>query len=294
MTLSRGWTRWKELCLLVKPATVIRWHRAGFQMFWRWKCNKGRKPGRPGLSPDIRALIRRVAQENPLWGAPRIHGELLKLGIVLSERSVARWMPGRPVNPKRAQSWQTFLENHRDVLAAMDLLVVPTWNFGLLYVLVILEHGRRMVRHVHVTAHPTAAWVRQQLREAFPFDETPRYLLFDHDAIFSAVKPHIASMGMIAKQTTPHCPWQNGVCERFMGTLRRDLLDHVIVLDEAHLLRLLKDFLHYYHEDRTHLFLGKDCPRSRSPDVQQTREVPLVAKPRCGGLHHRYGWGEAA
>ena len=235
-----------------------------------------------------------MAEENPLWGAPRIHGELLKLGLVVSERTVSRWMPRRPPDQRRAQTWRTFLENHKDVLAAMDFLVVPTWNFRQRYVLVILEHGRRVIRHLNVTTNPTAAWVKQQLREAFPYDEVPRYLLFDRDATFGAVKGFVAAMGITPKQTSPRNPWQNGHCERVIGTLRRDLLDHVVVLGEDHLRRLLKGYLSYYHQDRTHLGLGKDSPRGRPMDHGPGARGQIVAERRCGGLHHRYRWGQVA
>lgn len=290
--LSRRWQAWKGMCLLVRPVTVVRWHRAGFRLFWGWKSR--RLGGRPRVDSRLRAIIRSMARENPLWGAPRIHGELLKLGMVVSERTVSRWMPRRPPDEKRAQTWRTFLESHKEVLAAMDILVVPTWNFRQLYVLVILDHGRRMIRHLNVTTNPTAAWVKQQLREAFPFDEVPRYLLFDRDTTFGAVKDFVRAMGIVPKQTSPRSPWQNGKCERVIGTLRRDLLDHVVVFNEDHLRRLLKGYLRYYHEDRTHLSLGKDCPRGRLPDLNPGGRAQIMAESRCGGLHHRYRWNRAA
>lgn len=293
LLLSRHWGDWRSACRLVKPSTVVQWYRAGFRMFWRWK-SRVRSPGRPSMAPAVRTWIRRMATENPTWGAPRIHGELTRLGVRVSERTVARLMPRKPRSPQREQTWRTFLSNHSEVLAAMDFLVVPTWNFGLLYVLVIVEHGRRIVRHVNVTAHPTASWVVQQLREAFPGGETPRYLLFDRDSIFGAAKTQIAALGMIPKQISFRSPWQNGVCERFLGTLRRELLDHVVVLNEAHLLRVVRGFLAYYHEDRTHLALQKDCPRPRGPDVQPGRNADLQSEARCGGLHRRYRWSDAA
>jgi putative transposase len=292
--LRRVWAQWKTVCLLVKPATVIQWHRAGFRIFWRWQCRPKGRPGRPSVSLERRALIRRLVQENPFWGAPRVHGELLKLGFRLSERSVQRWMPKRSSDPKRAQNWRAFLENHREVIAAMDFLVVPTWNFGRLYVLVILQHGRRVIAHINATRNPTAAWVKQQLREAFPYGEIPKYLLFDNDTTFGAVKDFVATMGIIPKQTSFHSPWQNGTCERVIGTLRRDLLDHAIVLDESHLRRLLRTYLHYYHSDRTHLGLDKDSPSGRLVDSRTDASSQVMALPRCGGLHHRYVWEHAA
>ena len=217
---KRFWPRWRKACALVKPETVLKWHHAGFRIYWRRK-SKG-KPGRPAVTLETRGIIRQMARENPTWGAPRIHAELAKLGIYLSERSVQRWLPKRPLDPKRAQKWRSFLENHRDVITAMDFMVVPTLNFGLLYVLVILDHGRRIIRHVNVTAHPTAALVKQQLREAFPFDDLPRFLLFDNDTVFGSVKAFIKSLGITPKQTSFRSPWQNGTCERVIGTLRRE------------------------------------------------------------------------
>ncbi len=207
---------------------------------------------------------------------------------------MARWMPRRPYDPRRAQTWKTFLENHQEVISAMDFLVVPTWNFRLLYVLVILDHGRRVIRHVGVTAHPTAEWVGQHLRHAFPFDEVPTYLLFDRDAIFRATRAFVEALGITPKQISFRSPWQNGYCERVIGTLRRDFLDHVVVRDEAHLTRLLKDYLCYYHEDRTHLGLNKDSPSQRPIEAKTNESAKLVAVPRCGGLHHRYRWVDAA
>ncbi|GLH75047.1 transposase [Geothrix limicola] len=290
--LSRVWSGWREACLLVKPATVVGWHRSGFRLFWRIKSR--RRSGRPHLEPTLRRLVIQMAWENPLWGAPRIHGELLKLGLKISERSVARWMPQRQPDPRRAQNWKAFLENHRDLISAMDFLVVPTWNFRLLYVLMILDHGRRMIRHVSVTAHPTAEWVRQQLRDAFPFDDLPTYLLFDRDAIFGAARAFVQALGITPKQIGFQSPWQNGHCERAIGTLRRDLLDHVVVRDEAHLTRLLKEYTRYYHEDRTHLGLNKDSPLRRPSEMKPNESAGIVTLLRCGGLHHRYRWTDAA
>lgn len=295
VTLSRLWPEWKSVCQIMRPSTVVAWHRAGFRMFWSWTSRHAkRRRGRPSVNQEVRSLIRRMAQDNPFWGAPRIHGELAKLGFRVSERSVQRWMPRRPKDPKRAQAWRAFLDNHREVIAAMDFCVVPTAAFGLLYVLVIVEHGRRIVQHLNVTSHPTAEWVKAQLKEAFPFDEAPRYLLFDRDSTFTAVKGFIEAMGILPKPIAFRSPWQNGVCERLIGTLRREVLDHVISLNEAHLRRLLKDYLRYYHEDRTHLGLAKDSPRGRSPNARPCNEAQVIAHPRVGGLHHRYQWDRAA
>lgn len=290
--LHRLWPRWREACVLVKPATVVSWHRAGFRAFWTWKSKK--RSGRPSVNPELRDLIRRMASENPRWGAPRVHGELLKLGFRVSERTVLRHLPRRPAPPGSAQSWRTFLANHRDHLAAMDFFVVPTWNFRMLYGLAILRHGRREIVHLAVTAHPTAAWVKQQLREAFPFDDAPRYLIFDRDVIFGAVKGFVTSMGIQPKVTSFRSPWQNGAMERLVGNLRRDLLDHVIVRDEAHLLRLLKAYQAYYHHDRTHLGLRKECPHGRPAESRAGPASKVIALPRVGGLHHRYIWDSVA
>lgn len=290
--ISRCWVGWKRACVLVKPETVIGWHRLGFSLFWRFKSR--RRPGGRRTRVEVVALIRRMASENPRWGAPRIHGEIAKLGFRVSERTVLRYLPKRKGTDKQRQAWRTFLENHREVIAAMDFLVVPTWDFRMLYVLVILRHCKRVIAHVNVTMNPTAEWVKQQLREAFPFDEIPKYLIFDNDSTFGAVKSFVESMGIRPKQTAVHCPWQNGAVERFNGTLRRELLDHVIVLDEAHLRRLVKDFIVYYHEDRTHLALGKDAPKGRPEEIPPNQNATVEALPRVGGLHHRYGWDDAA
>ncbi|HJV91324.1 MAG TPA: integrase core domain-containing protein [Holophagaceae bacterium] len=292
VALKRFWPRWQSACVVVKPATVVAWHRAGFRALWRWKSRA--KAGRRSTHADRVALIRRMAEENPLWGAPRIHGELRMLGIRISQATVARYLPKRPKPPRQGQTWKAFLANHREHLAAMDFFTVPTATFRQLYGLVILHHGRREVVHVNVTAHPTAAWVRQQLREAFPGDQTPKYLIFDRDTIFGATRDFIRSLGVEPKVIAYRSPWQNGVVERFMGTLRRELLNHVIVRDETHLLRLVKAFVAYYHEDRTHLGLGKETPKHRGREDPPDGHSNVKASPRLGGLHHRYTWNKAA
>jgi transposase InsO family protein len=275
----------------VKPSTVIGWHRAGFRLFWKWKS---RKCAGKRTRAEIIAAIRKVATENPTWGAPRIHGELLKLGLCLSERTVSRFIPKRSYKgddlSKRRQNWRAFLHNHKHVISAMDFMVVPTWNFQQLYILVILDHGRRIVRHFNVTANPTADWVKQQLREAFPFDEIPRYLIHDRDQTFRPMKAFLEALGIEPKRTAYHCPWQNGFVERVNLSLRRDLLDHIIPLNEDHLRRLLQEYLRYYHEDRTHLGLSKDSPKGRRVEPKPSEGSVMKAMPRCGGLHHRYTW----
>lgn len=290
--ISKQWREWKRACVLVKPETVIRWHRLGFRLFWKWKSRK--RTGRPTIDPRTIGLIRRLAKENPTWGGSRIHGELAKLGVLVSEATVHRYAPKPPPTPKQSQSWKTFLENHREVITAMDYIVVPTWNFKLLYALVIVKHGRRLVTHVNVTAHPTAEWVKQQLREAFPFDELPKYLIHDRDAVFCSLCGFIRSFGIKPKMISFRSPWQNGTCERMMGTLRRELLDHVIVRNEDHLRRLLRDFVRYYHEDRPHLSLAKDTPKGRPVERPPNGTFEVKAHSRLGGLHHRYTWRDAA
>ncbi|MFI5395883.1 MAG: integrase core domain-containing protein [Candidatus Binatia bacterium] len=227
--------------------------------------------------------------------APRIHGELLKLGVRVSERTVSRYVrASRPRRPPGA-SWKTFLDNHREVLAAMDFFTVPTLSLRLLYVLLVIQHDRRKVLHVNVTAHPTAAWVTQQLREAFPFEAAPRYLLMDRDSIFSAeVDGALRHMEVRPVRTSFQSPWQNGVAERWVGSCRREFLDHVIVLNEPHLRRLLHEYLDYYHNDRTHLALGKDPPTPRAVCPPPLPLATVTSLPRVGGLHHRYEWRDAA
>jgi putative transposase len=274
-----------------RGTTVVAWHRRAFRAYWR---HLSRKPGRPRTDAQLRELLRRMVNENR-WGAPRIHGELLKLGFRVSERTVSRYVRAcRPRQPS-GTSWKTFVDNHREVLAAMDFFAVPTVTFRLLYVLLVIQHRRRKILHVNVTPHPTSAWVRQQLREAFPFDERPRYLLMDHDSIFSVEVAHsLTGMQIEPLRTSVQSPWQNGVAERWVGTCRRELLDHVVVLNEDHLRRLLGEFLDYYHNDRTHLSLGKDPPCERAVCAPPSATARVASVPRIGGLHHRYEWREAA
>jgi hypothetical protein len=294
LTLRRIWPRWKAALVIIQPDTVVRWHREGFRKFWTWKSRR-RFIGRPSTKAEIRRLVRRMAVENPTWGGPRIHGELLMLGFDVSERTISRMMPRRPSDPEARQRWRNFLHNHREVLAAMDFFTVPTATFRVLYVFFVIHHARRTVLHVHVTEHPTGTWIIQQLREAFPFDSAPRYLIFDNDKKYGAdVLAVIEHMGIRRKQITPHSPWQNCVAERRVETVRRDLLDHVIVIDEGHLHRLLSEFVAYYHDDRTHLGLGKGTPSIRTATSKPDRDAEIVGSPRIGGVHHRYEWRQAA
>ena len=256
--LSRVWTEWRSALVIVKPETVIAWHRKGFRLFWIWKIRRGR-PGRPGVPVEIRELIRDMSQANPLWGAPRIHGELLKLGIEVSQATVARYMVRHRKPP--SQTWRTFLDNHVKQLVSVDFFVVPTVQFQVLYVFLALAHDRRRIVQCNVTAHPTAEWTAQQLREAFPWDSAPRYLLRDRDGIYSDdFRAQVRALGITEVLSPPRSPWQRAYVERVIGSIRRECLDHVIVWSEASLRRTLAEYVRYYHESRTHLGLAKDVP----------------------------------
>ena len=282
--LYGAWAEWRSALRIVKPATVIAWHREGFRLFWTWKVRSG-QCGRPPVSKEIRKLIRRMSRENPLWGAPRIHGELLKLGIDVGETSVSKYMVRRRNPP--SQTWRTFLENHVKTTVSIDFFTVPTIRFQVLYVFLVLAHDRRRILHFNVTAHPTAEWTGQQLREAFPFEEVPRYLLRDRDGIFGAdFTKEVRNLGIEEVLSAPHSPCQRAYIERVIGSIRRECIDQVIVFNEESLRRHMKSYVQYYHETRTHLSLEKDTPTSRS--VQPPELGQVVALPQVGGLHHRY------
>jgi transposase InsO family protein len=236
-----------------------------------------------------------MATKDRLWGAPRLHGELRMLGLEVSERTISRHMPRRPAPPDAVQRWLVFLRNHRDAIAAMDFFTVARVTFNVLYVWFAIGHARRRILHFAITDHPAAAWVVQQLREAFPRDSAPRYLIFDRDASFSAhVLATVKSFGTALTRTAYRSPWQNGVAERWVGSVRRELLDHVVVFNERHWGRLLRDCVAHYHDDRTHLGLGKATPLARLVERRPDWDAQVVTFPRIGGLHHRYGWRAAA
>jgi len=286
---SRFWSGWKRAVLIVQPETVIRWHRAGFKLYWKWISRRRMSVGRRPTSKELRALILCMVAENSTWGSPRIHGELKMLGFEISERTVLNWMRKAPRNPEPAKRWATFLTNHREAIAAMDFFTVPTVTFWVLYCFFVIAHKRRQVLHFNVTRNPTGAWVSQQLREAFPYDSAPRWLIFDRGCNFNRdVVETIKSFGIEPKQTNFQSPWQNGVAERFVGNCRRDLLDHVIVLNKRHLKRLMAEYARYYHDDRTHLGLEKQTPADRIAVTETTISAKIISMPRLGGLHHRY------
>jgi transposase InsO family protein len=266
---------------IVKPDTIVRWHRAGFRSYWRWKSQPC--SGRPAVPREIRRLIREMSIANPLWGAPRIHGELLKLGIEIGQTSVAKYMARRRGPP--SQGWKTFLHNHADGIVAMDLFVVPTISFRLLYGLLIMEHGRRQILWFGVTAHPTAEWLSNQITEACGWEQAPRYLIRDRDGAYGGVFiRRLRSMGIRDRPTSPRSPWQNGYAERLIGSIRRECVDHIIVLGERHLRHVLLSYMQYYNEVRTHLSLNKDAPAPRP--VQSAGHI--LRRPILGGLHHQY------
>src|SRR4030088_3511492 len=266
---------------IVRPETVIRWHRAGFRAYWRWKSRS--RGGRPKTPLEVRQLIRDMSIENPLRGAPRIHDELLKLGIDVGQTTVAKYM-ARGRRPP-SQGWKTFLRNHADGIASMDLFVVPTISFRLLYGFLVLRHSRREILWLGVTAHPTAEWIAHQLTEACGWQQAPRYVVRDRDCVYGDVFiRRVRAMGIRDRPIAPRSPWQNGHAERLIGSIRRDCLDHVVVFGERHLRHLLGSYQKYYNDARTHLSLNKDAPASRA--VQAVGRI--VPTPHLGGLHNQY------
>jgi transposase InsO family protein len=295
--LSR-WFNWRQALAIVQPQTFLRWHRQGFQLFWRWKS----RPGRPSIPADLQALIRRMARENPSWGEERIANELLlKLGLRVSPRTVRKYIPKRqnPEPGKRvsSQRWTTFVRNHAQAIVACDFCVVVTATFRLIYVCVVMEHATRRIMHTHVTAHPTASWTLQQLREAIPADHAYRFLIHDRDSIFSQqLDQSIRHLGLRTLKTPVRTPQANALCERLIGTLRRECLDFLIPLTANHLWRLLTAWMRHYNAGRPHMSLGPGIPQP-PPSLPVPRQVHrhrlpehlrVVAHPILGGLHHAY------
>jgi transposase InsO family protein len=270
-----------EVVTILRPETLVRWHRAGFRCYWRWKSLP--QGGRPQIDTELRVLIRRMSVENPLWGAPRIHGELLKLGFEVAQSSVAKYMVKRRGPP--SLGWRTFLRNHAPDIAAMDLFVVQTIGFELLYGFVIVRIDRRDLVWINVTTNPTAEWIARQITEAFPWDAAPGYMIRDRDRIYGAVVTRrLRAMGIRDKPIAPASPWQNGFAERLIGSIRHECLDHIIVSGEAHLRRILISYAAYYNSVRTHRSLHKDAPIFRP--IQQIGIIR--SHPILGGLHHQY------
>src|SRR5438876_2016590 len=279
--MTRRWPSLLGLSRIVQPDTILRWHRAGFRAYWRWK-SRGR-PGRARVSRELRELIQRMSKENPLWGAPRIHGELLKLGFEIAESTVSKYMIRRRGPP--SQTWRTFLRNHADAIAAIDLCVVPTLTFECLFAFLVLGHGRRQLLWFAVTRHPTAEWLAQQIVEAFPWVTAPTYLVRDNDRAYGqAFTNRVRTIGIRDHPLSPRSPWQNPYVERLIGTIRRACLDHVLIYGETHLRRIVGAYAAYYNESRTHRSLDKDAPFHRA--IQ--RLGAITSRPVLGGLHHQY------
>jgi transposase InsO family protein len=282
--LSRLWPDWRSALNILQPDTVTKWHKQGFKLYWRW-LSRPRKGSRPPIDKEIRDVIRRMSHDNPSWGAPRILSELQLLGYTVSEATVAKYMPKTRKPP--SQTWRTFLANHIPDIAAIDFFTVPTLTFGVLYGFLVLRHEQRQVVHFNVTQHPTAQWTAQQIVDAFPFDEAPRYLLRDRDTIDGAYfQQRVKNMGIEEVLIAPQSPWQNPYAERLIGTLRRELLDRVIVLNEAHLRRLMTSYLEYYHTVRPHVSLERNAPIPRP--IQGPSEGNVRAMPHVGGLYQGY------
>jgi putative transposase len=282
--LSRLWSNWRSALAIVQPETVIKWHRQGFRLYWRWK-SRARKTGRPSIQRELRDLIRRMSRENPLWGAPRILSELLLLGCAVAEGTVAKYMVRlrKPPSP----TWRTFLDNHVPDIAGCDFFTVPTVTFRVLYVFIVLRHDRRQVVHFNVTTNPYAEWAAQQIINAFPYEEAPRFLIRDHDGIYGEYfKKRVEDVGIEEVPIAPRSPWQNPYCERVIGSIRRECLDHMIILNEDHLRRILKSYFQYYHNSRPHLSLDRNSPTPRGVEPPSQGEV--ISTGQVGGLHHRY------
>jgi transposase InsO family protein len=279
--LKRCWPDWQRMLVIIQPGTVIGWHRLGFRLFWRWKSRA--RTGRPSLNRELVTLIRQMWSTNPTWGRKRIQAELAKLGIEVSDSTVRKY---RPPGQRRAQTWKSFLHNHTKDLIAVDFFAVRTATFRILYVFLVLAHERRKVLHFNITDSPSAAWTAQQLTEAFAYSSPPRYLLRDRDTIFGLeFVRRTAALGLEQKLIAPRTPWQNPFVERLIGSIRRECLDHLIVLNESHLRRHLTDYFNY-QQHRPHRSLEQDCPHPRS--IEPPEQGKIIALPQLGGLHHRY------
>jgi putative transposase len=282
--LATAWTAWRQALVIVSPDTVLRWQRRRFRAYWTELSGRS-TGGRPPVDAEIVTLIRKMAAANPLWGAPRIHGELRKLGIEISERTVSRLMPKSRTGP--SQTWRTFLANHIGDFISIDFFTMPTARLRVLFVLVVLAHHRRRVVHFGVTEHPTAAWTAQQLVDAFPDESAPACLLRDRDQVYGQrFRDRVKGMSIDEVLTAPQSPWQNPFAERLIGSIRRECLNHVLVLGERHLHRILSRYFSYYHQARTHLALDKDAPDTRPIELPASGRI--VQLPEVGGLHHRY------
>ena len=282
--LRRIWTDWDRVLVIVKPESVVRWHRSGFRRYWTWKSRRS-GPGRPGVAPEIRELIRNMSRANVTWGAPRVHGELVKLGISISQAAVSKYMVRHRKPP--SQTWRSFLDNHVKDLVSVDFFTLPTATFRVLLVFIVLRHDRRSIVHFNITEHPSAEWTAQQMVDAFPWDTAPRYVLRDRDQIYGAYfDRRVEGLGIEQIRTAPRSPWQSPYVERVIGSIRRECLDHGIVLDERHLRRILRAYVDYYYSCRTHLSLEKDAPEPRPVETPAMGRVTAI--PMVGGLHHYY------
>jgi len=282
--LSQIWPDWKSYLIIVKPETVLKWHRQGFRLYWRWK-SRYHKVGRPKISKEIRDLIRQMSQENPTWGAPRIQSELRLLGYEVADSTVAKYMIKHKKPP--SQAWRSFLKNHFRQIAAIDFFTVPTVTFRILYCFIVLRYNRREIVHFNVTANPNARRTAQQITEAFPYDEAPKYLIRDRDKIYGTLfTQRVRVMGIKEVLIAPLSPWQNPFAERVIGSIRRECLDNFIILNERHLYRVLTSYFDYYNNSRTHLALERNSPVPHKTEHESKGNV--ISIPQVGGLHHVY------
>ncbi len=269
MWMTKLWPSLLGAIRVVKPETVLRWHRAGFKVYWRWKLRKW--AGRPKIDSDLRDLIQRMSRENPLWGASRIHGELLMIGFDVAQSTVSKYID-RPAKPP-SQTWKTFLRNHAAAIVAIDMCVVPTLTFDRLFAFLVLGHGRRQLLWFEVTRHPTAEWLARQITEAFPWASAPAYLVRDNDRAYGHVfKSRARAMGSRDRPISPRSPGQNGHMERLIGTLRRECLDRMLIFGESHLRQVLASYAAYYNQARTHL-----AYRKMRPCIEQTSDLALLS-----------------